>query len=241
MVFEFCFFFKEKVICKFLVFLLGHLYSFGNNETGQLGRDSQSESKDISSLWLKPTKIPCFQGQRIINIWAGGHGFFVLTQDSTIHLYSCGANSFGQLGHSSKQPIYTPTEIKEFSSIDKIRKIACGLQHTLILDSYGYVYGLGRSDDGRLGDTNSNDVIPPKKINNLINIIDIAAGGSVSFAINMYKEIFSFGMGDTCQTGHGNDDIFYPKILQSKQLEGRIIEEISVGAQHTIFLVKNQN
>lgn len=196
--------------------------------------------KEISSVWLRPSPIPFFLGQKIINIWAGGHGFFVLTQNLTPHLFACGANSFGQLGHSSKQPIYTPVEIKELSSIDKILKISCGLQHTLILDSMGYVYGLGRSDDGRLGDNLIHDVILPKKINCLINIIDIAAGGSVSFAINNHREIYSFGMGDTCQTGHGNEDIFVPRIIHGKQLEHRIIQQISVGAQHTLFLVKNQ-
>ncbi|CAF4378367.1 unnamed protein product, partial [Adineta steineri] len=144
------------------------LYSFGNNETGQLGRDA------TFSTWLQPCQIPCFKQQHILNIWAGGHGFFVLTHN---HLYSCGANSFGQLGHSLKQPIYLPLEIKDFPLVDKIIQIACGLQHTLILDSMGYVYGLGRSDDGRLGNNHINDVIIPKQIDKLINIVDIAAIG----------------------------------------------------------------
>src|SRR5262249_39950669 len=154
-------------------------------------------------------------------------------QNSTHHLFACGANSFGQLGHSSKQPIYSPIEIQGFSSVVKIIKIACGLQHTLILDSIGHVYGLGRSDDGRLGNNLINDIILPKQINNLINIVDIAAGGSVSFAINNHGDIYSFGMGDTCQTGHGNEDIFVPTIIKGKQLEQRKIQQMSVGAQHT--------
>ncbi|CAF0765574.1 unnamed protein product [Rotaria sordida] len=216
----------------------GDLYSFGNNETGQLGRDSHLEPKENSSVWLQPSQISFFHGQHILNIWAGGHGFFVLTQNSTIHLFSCGSNSFGQLGHSLKQPIYLPIEIKEISFVDKIIKISCGLQHTLILDSNGYVYGLGRSDDGRLGNNLINDIIIPKQIDNLTNIIDIAAGGSVSFVINKYGQIYSFGMGDTCQIGHGNEDIFIPTLIKCKQLEKRKIQQISVGAQHTLFLVK---
>jgi len=220
-------------------FGLDELYSFGNNEVGQLGRDAHSKPEEIFSTWLRPSPIPCFKGQHILNIWAGGHGFFVLTENSTRHLFVCGANSFGQLGDSSKQAIYSPIEIKEFSSLDKIIKIACGLQHTLILDSLGYVYGLGRSDDGRLGNNLLSDVIVPKRINYLNNIVDIAAGGSVSFAINDTGEIYSFGMGNTCQIGHGNDDIFIPTIIKGKQLEKRKIQQISVGAQHTLFLVQN--
>ncbi|CAF1419130.1 unnamed protein product [Adineta steineri] len=209
----------------------GDLYSFGNNETGQLGRDA------TFSTWLQPCEIPCFKQQHILNIWAGGHGFFVLTHN---HLYSCGANSFGQLGHSLKQPIYSPLQIKEFPLVDKIIQIACGLQHTLILDSMGYVYGIGRSDDGRLGNNHINDVIIPKQIDKLINIVDIAGGGCVSFAINNSGEIYSFGMGDTCQTGHGNNDIFVPTLVKGKQLEERKIRQISVGAQHTLFLVSEK-
>ncbi len=83
-------------------------------------------------------------------------------------------------------------------------------------------------------------MIIPKKINNLLNIVDIASGGSVSFAIDDRGDIYSFGMGDTCQTGHGNEDIFLPTLIKGKQLEQRKIQQISVGAQHTLFLVKNQ-
>jgi regulator of chromosome condensation len=104
----------------------------------------------------------------------------------------------------------------------------------------GNVYGLGRSDDGRLGNNSVTDIIIPKKILNLTNILDIAAGGSVSFAINNHGEIYSFGMGDTCQTGHGNEDIFLPTLIKGKQLENRKIQQISVGAQHTLFLVKEE-
>jgi alpha-tubulin suppressor-like RCC1 family protein len=104
----------------------------------------------------------------------------------------------------------------------------------------GNVYGLGRSDDGRLGDTLVYDVLIPKQINNLTNIVDIAGGGSVSFAINNHGEIYSFGMGDNCQTGHGNEDIFLPTLIKGKQLEHRKIQQISVGAQHTLFLVSEE-
>ncbi|CAF1001467.1 unnamed protein product [Rotaria magnacalcarata] len=218
----------------------GDLYSFGNNEIGQLGRDAHLEIKDNFSIWLRPCQILSFQEQNILNIWAGGHGFFALTQNSAIHLYACGANSFGQLGHPSKQPIYSPVEIQGFPCLNKIIKISCGLQHTLILDSMGYVYGVGRSDDGRLGNNLVNDIIIPKQINNLTNIFDIAAGGSVSFVINQNAQIYSFGMGDTCQIGHSNEDIFIPTLVKSKQLERRNIQHISVGAQHTLFLVKEE-
>ena len=198
----------------------------------------------MASIWLQPTPIPSFQGRRILNIWAGGHGFFVLTEDEHFirHLFACGANSFGQLGDSSKQALHSPIEIYGFPPLNKLIKIACGLQHTLILDSSGYVYGLGRSDDGRLGTNHSLDVIQAKQINNLENIVDIAAGGSVSFAMTHTGEIFSFGMGDTCQTGHGMADIFIPTLIKGKQLENRRMKQISVGAQHTLFLVvENEN
>ncbi|CAF1199809.1 unnamed protein product [Adineta ricciae] len=218
----------------------GDLYSFGNNETGQLGRHSDSSLRSIYATWLQPLPISYFQGHHILKIWAGGHGFFVLTQASTRRLFSCGANSFSQLGHSVKQPIHCPLEVTDFLSTDKIVKIACGLQHTLILDCMGNVYGLGRSDDGRLGSDQIHDVTSPKQINQLINIVDIAAGGSVSYAINNCGQIYSFGMGNTCQTGHGNADIFIPTQINGKQLENRLIQQISVGAQHTLFLVKEK-
>ena len=225
-----------------MLFFLGDLYSFGNNEAGQLGRFAQHSNhqdvidEQIVRQWLRPTLVRTFQGQKVLNIWAGGHGFFALVQNTTLQLYSAGANNFGQLGHRSTPIISFPTAIDGILSLINPIKIACGLQHTLLLDSNGHVFGLGRSDDGRLGSL-TNDVFQAERLVELNEIIDIAAGGAVSFAIDIHRHCYSFGMGDTCQTGHGNADIFRPSTIRSKQLEGRIIEDICVGAQHTLFLV----
>jgi alpha-tubulin suppressor-like RCC1 family protein len=205
-----------------------------------LGRDAHPELTDeIISLWLRPSLVSSFNGRHVVNVWAGGHGFFACLRSSTLDLFAAGANSFGQLGHPSKQPIYVPVHIESMHLSNRILRIACGLQHTLILDSTGYVYGLGRSDDGRLGHL-LGDIIRPQRIEHLANIIDITAGGAVSFAIDTHGRAYSFGMGDTCQTGHGNHDVFLPTWIESKQLQQRTIIEISVGAQHTLFLVKDK-
>ena len=211
-------------------------------KAGQLGRNAhhadldETIDEEIVAQWLQPTLLRAFQGQRVLNMWAGGHGFFALVQGATRQLYSAGANSFGQLGHRSAPMISFPTAIEGIlSSINPV-KIACGLQHTLLLDVSGRVFGLGRSDDGRLGSL-TNDVSQAEQIVELSDIVDIAAGGAVSFAIDIHRECYSFGMGDTCQTGHGNEDIFHPRKVYGKQLEGRTIEEIVVGAQHSLFLV----
>ena len=136
--------------------------------------------------------------------------------------------------------MYSPFRLEGISSSSRIIHVACGLQHTLLLDSTGRVFGLGRSDDGRLGNL-ANDVLIPRQIDGLFDIVSIAAGGSVSFAMDSRARVYSFGMGDTCQTGHGNQDVFVPTRIQGKQLERRRIEHISVGAQHTLFLVRDEN
>ena len=218
------------------------MYSFGNNQTGQLARDppdlfDELITDPLVQIWLKPNPILAFQGEKVLNVWAGGHGFFAAIENISIDIFACGANTYGQLGHPSTEAIYLPVKIESLSSLHSIRSIGCGIHHTLILDYQARVYGFGRSDDGRLGNL-TEDVWLPQQIEHLSDIVDIAVGGSVSFAIDRQGQIYSFGMGLTCQTGHGNHDVFQPTIIDAKQLKHRHIEQISVGAQHTLFLVK---
>lgn len=224
----------------FLFQIFEQLFSFGNNETGQLGRDS-TEILDEQTVrrWLKPSLIETLKNRKVDAVWPSAHGFFVRLETDKQEILASGLNSYGQLGERFRQKLETPIEIEIFDKIESIRSISAGIHHTLILDERGRVFGLGRSDDGRLGSiqADSNEL---RQIEGLSKIVEISAGSSVSFAIDSDGNVFSFGMGLTLQTGHGYDDVFYPTAVHGKQLVDRFVEQISVGAQHTLFLVREK-
>jgi alpha-tubulin suppressor-like RCC1 family protein len=76
----------------------------------------------------------------------------------------------------------------------------------------------------------------PALIPNLSNIVDISCGNHVSFAIARSGKVYSFGAGTSLQHGHGQEDIKIPRMMSSKFIDIKMVVNIAVGAQHTLFL-----
>jgi alpha-tubulin suppressor-like RCC1 family protein len=81
----------------------GQVYSFGNNDSGQLGVGDKKDKKE-------PTLIKETKNGGIVAISAGSsHSLFC---DSQGLIYSAGSNSFGQLGLAHNREEYSPTLIR---------------------------------------------------------------------------------------------------------------------------------
>jgi regulator of chromosome condensation len=76
----------------------------------------------------------------------------------------------------------------------------------------------------------------PTLIPSLSNIVDITCGNHVSFAIDRSGKVFSFGAGTSLQHGHGQEDVKIPRMMSSKYMDIKMVVNIAVGAQHTLFL-----
>lgn len=86
------------------------------------------------------------------------------------HLYTMGANEFGQLGYETKE-IYT-TKLKEvyFPEIESndaffVTQVECGAYHTVIKFYGDIVYGCGQNNYGQIGTYKEEFIIEPKKWN----------------------------------------------------------------------------
>jgi alpha-tubulin suppressor-like RCC1 family protein len=101
----------------------------------------------------------------------------------------------------------------------------------------GEVYAIGRHHEGQLGiDQLTTHLKQPTLTPNLFNIVDISCGNHVSFAIDRSGKVFSFGAGTSLQHGHGQQDVKIPRMMSSKYMDIKMIVNIAVGAQHTLFL-----
>lgn len=92
----------------------GDIYSWGNNEFGQLGV-SRSADKNI---WI-PTKIYT-ENSKAKDVVCTENSSFIITED--LKVYSFGQNNFGQLGLRSTMDFDAPRRINElgFENIKKI-------------------------------------------------------------------------------------------------------------------------
>jgi alpha-tubulin suppressor-like RCC1 family protein len=108
------------------------VYSCGYNYDGQLGLGD-----GVGGKLFTPTLIQTFvdDGIQIDKISAGG--FFSLFLTQTWSVYSCGANSVGQLGLNSAEKNKTTPELIINSNNVRITDISSGISNSIFLLNYG--------------------------------------------------------------------------------------------------------
>ena len=218
------------------------VYSCGKGQSGQLGHGNTSPK-------YIPTLIQYFIDNSITisHIYPGEqHTIFLATNG---YIYSCGWNADGQLGHGNTSAKNTPTLIQYF--VDEsitISKISAGSDHTIFLNTNGYVYSCGR---GGTGGSSSTKILPTLietyidyNGNNInytnITISEIHAGKMHTIFLATDNKLYSSGYGVSGQLGHGNISAKYtPTLIQYFVNESITISKISAGVDSTIFLDTN--
>ncbi|CAF4129208.1 unnamed protein product, partial [Rotaria sp. Silwood1] len=127
----------------------GRAYSFGDNNSGQLGFGHMHQTQKVScinSLKLVNT------GEKVILAACGRDSSLVATDHGS--LYAFGLNNCCQLGIESKESIAIhpyPVKIKYFRSTMSWKQISMGAEHTCVLNNNGVVYAWGLNEDGQCG------------------------------------------------------------------------------------------
>ncbi|KAG8184539.1 hypothetical protein JTE90_012628 [Oedothorax gibbosus] len=207
----------------------GICYATGDNKCGQCGIGSQNTAINI------PTKIS-FKGRSISKVACGAE--FSMIVDVKGGLYSFGSPEYGQLGHNSDGRYFVtsnklsykcelaPRRIVAFieknreghvSLVDDvaITDVACGINHSVAIDTQKRCFSWGFGGYGRLGTNEPKDEYVPRLITalngpkNAGSVKKIFAGGTYSLAINEYDVLYFFGQNR--RTGEAN---MYPKPVQ---------------------------
>ena len=168
----------------------GTVWTWGKNHSGQLGYN------------IGQQKIPK-QVDKIDNIKviaSGSDHNLALKSDGT--LWSWGSNSYGQLGDGdsyysdSKDP-------KEVRNLGKVISVSGGY-HSLALKEDGTVWAWGYNYYGQLGDGTNTNRDKPIQVEELSNIIAIAAGYYHSLAVKSDGTVWAWGRNDYGQLGNGS-------------------------------------
>jgi len=228
----------------------GVVWSWGCAEQGQLGRIAKfmcvrGGRRGLDTI-LTP-QIVRFDKRRcpgkVVAVFCGAYHTFVQTDKKEVFVF--GLNNYGQCGTGSLEDSYVPTKLV-WSKDTKIVQLDGGLHHTILLDDAGHVYTFGRGHYGRLGlgkqEEGEEDVMIPTQVEGIENISRVAAGGSVSFALDSTGKAWAWGMATNLQLSNGDEDedAWTPIEVTGKQLEGATIHAVCCGGQHSVALITKQ-
>jgi alpha-tubulin suppressor-like RCC1 family protein len=224
------------------------VYSWGENNVGQLGQNSTTQL-------LVPTLINYFyvNNIRIIKACGGETGGHTLFLDSSGNVYSSGNNYTGSPAQGSTATAtnyLTPTLVQYFVTNNIIIKdIACGMRHSLFLDTTGKAYSCGNNDRYQLGiGSYTNTNVGPAKFctpiliqelvtNNKI-ITSIACGGSHSIFLDSNGLVYTCGynLNGLLGLGYSNGIVNVPTVVPFIVTNNIKITSIAGPGDMTLFV-----
>jgi alpha-tubulin suppressor-like RCC1 family protein len=178
------------------------LWMFGDNYFGQLGNDSQVDSKPIVKTYY-PTPdwnyIAC----------AKGYQTFAIKYDGS--LWSWGDNAYGQLGVGNVVDRSIPTQEITLSTWTKVQG---GVYHTAAIKKDGTLWSWGGNSYGDLGANISFSTLPsvssPIQECTSSQWVDVACGFDFTLGVKTNGTLWGWGSNKYCQIGDGRDPNLYP-------------------------------
>ena len=207
------------------------LYVFGWNSSGQLGLGNRN-------LQLVPIQNHFFdQLSSIKQIVSGKHSMVLLENGD---LYVFGSNDYGQLGLGNRNLQLLPIQNNFFDQLSPITEIILGADHSIILLDNGDLYVFGMNDYGQLGlDHTENQLLPARNhfFDQFGLIKQIVSGSRDSMVLMNNNDLYVFGYNKFGQLGLGNIDNQLLPVQNNFFDQFDSIEEIILGAGHSMVLV----
>ena len=205
----------------------GAVWSWGYGGFGRLGHgDSLSQ--------LLPKKIEAFAGQRVVAVSAGSLHSLAITADGAV--WSWGSGSYGRLGHGDMQIQRLPKKIEALAG-QRIVAVSAGLYHSLALTADGAVWSWGGGTGGKLGHSDMQSQLLPKKIEALEGrrVVAVSAGAGHNLALAADGGVWSWGYGVSGRLGHGDEqNQLLPKKIEA--FAGQRVVVVSSGGGHNLAL-----
>ena len=200
----------------------GELYSWGKNDLGQLGNNTNTTLQSI----------PTYNGSTSSEILAiaSGHGFNTYTLHSNGSLKGWGDNTDGQLLDGTSEDKYAPINLTA-AGTDNIA-IANGYGHVMVLKDNGSIYGWGDNTLGGQVGTGSGNSEPLPVALQGNDWISVTSGTFTTGAIKADGTLWMWGNNGDGEIGNGNMDDQETPI----QIGTDLWNMVAIGGSHTIAI-----
>lgn len=205
----------------------GSVVTWGRGEDGQLGH-GDAESQD------EPVVVQALEGEECDEIICGAE-YTIAVSHPKQKIWSWGWGDFGRLGHGDPTDLFIPKQVASLCNI-KIKMVACGDSHTMVVTGDGEVFSFGRNQNGQLGLGSRIDSMVPTKIGDLSghSVESVACGAEHTVACTAAGKTFAWGWGLYGNLGHGdNKDRLHPTEVQCMTEEGVFIKTVACGWRHS--------
>ncbi len=194
--------------------IYGIVYSWGANNSGQLGNDTVT-SRYLPAPVLSPDGLGFLSGAVSVSatpngvLFTNGHSLAVMS-DST--LMSWGRNTNGQLGDGTTTNRYRPVAVLDSGGtgvLTGVVKVCAGMEHTVALLCDGTVWTWGENIYGELGTgpgpgrTTPGQVLGQDGIGTLEGIVDVSSSHCHNLALDADGRVWAWGRNDHGQLGDG--------------------------------------
>ena len=218
----------------------GEVFIWGMNDKGQCGYGSSGDNQ------LLPRRVVPLAGVRARSASAGTKHSLIVTEEGTV--YSFGAGSRGELGHSTYNDTCNSAIVDALRHI-RIVTAAAGHSHSIALTTDGVVFSWGDNCAGQLGlgitlatskRASPRKTALPKRVMSLrsVHVCAVVAANCASAAVTTTGELFTWGDGECGRLGHGDEaDKHAPKRVEA--LRDECVVAVTCAHRHTVAATRD--
>ena len=215
----------------------GTLWTWGSNQEGQLGAETQETGVDRegNQVAVSGTSLAVLEDVR--SVAAGGDFTVALKTDGT--LWAWGGNDYGQLGNGTVVSAAQPVQV-----LDQVSAVSAGDYHVAAIRDDGTLWTWGDNLYGQLGDGTRDSVSAPHQV--LADVRFAVMGDYHAAAIstdgtlytwgsNLDGQLGTGGLGDTTDEGTGAMLQLTPTVVSLPAA----VSNVTVGAGHTAAILSD--
>ncbi|XVE80169.1 hypothetical protein DITRI_Ditri14bG0118100 [Diplodiscus trichospermus] len=210
----------------------GEVFTCGDNSSFCCGH------RDTSRPIFRPRLVEAMKGIPCKQVAAGLNFTVFLTRQG--HVYTCGTNTHGQLGHGDTQDRPTPKMVELLEGVGSVVQIAAGPSYVLAVTDNGAVYSFGSGSNFCLGHGEQHNEFQPRAIQTFkrkgIHVLRVSAGDEHVVALDSCGYVYTWGKGYCGALGHG-DEIDKTLPLQLSSLTSQLAVQVCARKRKTFVLV----
>ena len=215
------------------------IYTWGFAKYGQTGIENMNYLLSPSIMYFTQ-RLGSEEFSEIIDvepICGESHTALLIKDSKGTYLYMCGKNIFGQIGIPDNSYICEPVLIEKISKKIKIKKVALGGEHSILMSEKNEIFSTGLNLFGQLGigDFENRNTFTNININKTTlkdsedeKIVDIAAGAQHSLIFSNKNKLYYCGYNKNKFLGI-SDDLCLFTYVQDEKLANNNIILIRVG------------